>query len=73
VPSLLTSVPLLLVGLTATVLAVLVARALRDDEVLESVRLDVRRLGEAQEAVRRSHAAHLGAAERTDDPRRLRG
>jgi len=72
VPSLLTSLPLLLVGLTAAVLAVLVARALRDEEVLESVRLDVRRLGEVQQAVRRSHAVHLRASGRTDHQRRLR-
>lgn len=71
-PSLLASLPLLLVGLTAAVLAVLVARALRDEEVLEAVRLDVRRLGEVQQAVRRSHAVHLGATGHTDDLRRLR-
>ena len=55
-----TSVPLLLVAATAGFLALLVIRALRDDAVVEAVRIEVRRVGETHRAVCESRGVHPG-------------
>jgi hypothetical protein len=70
VSALLTSLPLVLVGLTTVVLGVLVSREVRDEAVVEAVRLDVRRLGEAHRAACESRAGHLVVDARSDALRR---
>jgi hypothetical protein len=73
VPSLLATVPLVMVVVAAAVVGVLVSRALRDEQVLDALRLDVRRLGEAHRAACESRAVHRGVTGRPDAVRRLRG
>lgn len=58
-------VPLLFVASTATALAVAVARSLRDEQVVEGVRAELRMLGETQRAVVEARAQQAD--------RRLRG
>lgn len=48
--------PLLVMPATAVALAVLVVRALRDESVLEGVRVEVQRLGETHRAVGEARA-----------------
>jgi hypothetical protein len=45
------ALPLLLVAATGTALALLVARSLRDEHVVEGLRAEIRMLGETQRAV----------------------
>lgn len=68
-----TGLSLLLPVLTTGVLAVLVARALRDDAVVESLRIEVRRIGEAHEAVCRSRGVHPAATPPAESRQRRRG
>lgn len=68
--ALLTSLPLVLVGLTTVLLGVLVSREVRDESVVEAVRVDVRRLGEAHRAACESRAGHRGVDPRSDALRR---
>lgn len=50
------ALPLLVMTATAVVLAVLVARALRDETVVEGIRVEVQRLGETHRAVGEARA-----------------
>lgn len=52
--------PLLLVATTVVALAVLVTRSLRDEAVVEGLRMEVRRVGETHRAV---HEARSRAAQ----------
>lgn len=70
---LLASLPLVLVVLSTLAVGVLVARALRDDAVVEAVRLDVRRLVEAHRAACESRTRHLVVDRCSDPVRRPRG
>ncbi|HEX4902057.1 MAG TPA: hypothetical protein VFV42_04555 [Acidimicrobiales bacterium] len=71
--ALLSSLPLLLVGSTTAVLAVLVARALRDDAVIDALRVEVRRIGETHRAVCSTRGARTGPPGAAGTPRRRRG
>lgn len=51
------ALPLLLVTASSVVLAVLVARSLRDETVVEGLRVEVRRLGETHRAVCETRSA----------------
>jgi len=62
---LLVSVPVLLVAASATLLAALASRALRDEATVEALRQEVRRVGEVHRAVHQSRARRPDAARRT--------
>jgi len=51
--------PLLLVASTATAVAVAVARSLRDEQVVEGLRAELRMLGETQRAVVEARARQV--------------
>ncbi len=71
--AILTSLPLLLAALTTAVLALLVARALRDQAVVDALRLEVRRIGETHRAVCSTRGARGGAGSAASAPERGRG
>lgn len=70
---LLASLPLVLVLVTTAVLAVLVTRALRDEAVLDALRVEVRRIGETHGAVCSSRGVHPGAGRTGSGAQRRQG
>jgi len=70
---LLASLPLVLIAMTSGVLTLLVARALRDDAVVDALRVEVRRIGEAHGAVCVSRGVHPEASGPGTGPQRRRG